>query len=91
MRYYLSSCEYKWTHSKLELEQMWVMRELGQELWEQVNQDGFDLVLLRSNSQTLPSDIYCRCDIYVDVDDTKHGTLFALKYPQAKPVHKVTE
>ena len=90
-RYYLASCEYKWSHvKKTNMEHMWVMRELGQELWKQVNQPGFKLVLIRSNSQTLPEDIYCRCDIYVDVDNNKEGTLFAIKYSDyAKPVTKV--
>lgn len=59
---------------------MWVMRELGQELWKQVNQDGFELVLIRSKSQMLPEELYCRCDIYVDVDDSKRKAfLFAIK------------
>lgn len=88
-RYYLASTEYKWSHArKPRMENMWVMRELGQELWKQVNQDGFELVLIRSQSQSL--DRFCRCDIYVDVDNNKEGTLFAIKYSEvAKPVTKV--
>ena len=69
---------------------MWVMRELGQDLWKQCNEDGFQLKYIRSNSQTLPGDMYCRCDIYVDVDDHNAGTLFAIKYSEVtKPVSKV--
>lgn len=86
MRYYLDMCEYKWTHAKQKMEDMWVMRQLGQELYKACLQPGFNLVYIRSNSQTLPGDIYCRCDIYVDVENHKQGTLFALKYPKAKPV-----
>jgi len=65
------------------MENIWVRRELGDELFKQCNQDGFNLVMLHSNSQTLPSDMYCRCDIYVDVENSKQGTLFALKFQEA--------
>jgi len=84
MRYYLGSCEYKWTHARTDMEQMWVMRELGQDLFRTVESNGWTWTLLRSNSLSLPSDIYCRCDIYVDIEDSKHATHFALKYPKAQ-------
>jgi hypothetical protein len=61
------------------MEHMWVRRELGEELYAQCNQPGFELVYIRSNSQTLPEDVYCRCDVYVDVEDSKQSTLFALR------------
>jgi len=80
MRYYLGQCEYKWNHARMEMEDLWVRRELGDELFLQCNQLGFDLVYVRSDSQTLPGDTYCRCDIYVDVEDSKQATLFALKH-----------
>jgi hypothetical protein len=83
MRYYLGSCEHKWTHAKTSMEQMWVMRELGEELYKTIESNGWEWTLLRSNSQTLPGDIYCRCDIYVDVPNTKQATYFFLKFPQA--------
>jgi hypothetical protein len=61
---------------------MWVRRELGEELFRQCNQPGFELVYIRSNSQTLPEDVYCRCDVYVDVEDSRQSMLFALQgYP----------
>ena len=88
MRFYLGSCEYKWTHARTSMEQMWVMREIGTELYKYIEQKQWKQTLLRSNSQTLPSDIYCRCDVYVDVDDSKEATLFALKYDHAKCVEK---
>lgn len=78
MRYYLGSCEYKWTHAHKSMEHMWVQREIGTEAFKQCNQPGFELVYIRSNSQTLPEDIYCRCDVYVDVEDSKQAVLFAL-------------
>lgn len=80
MRYYLGTCEYKWTHARSSMEQIWIRRELGDELYTTVESNGWEWVLLRSNSQTLPGDVYCRCDIYVDVDDGAAGTLFALKH-----------
>ena len=68
------------------MENMWVMRALGQELWKQCNQPGYEIELVRSNSQTLPEDIYCRCDVYVTVDDTKKDSvLFPIKFSQARP------
>lgn len=82
MRYFLGQCEYKWTHVSTDMETLWVRRELGDELFRQCNQPGFDLVYLRSSSQTLPGDIYCRCDIYVDVEDSKEATLFAIQYSE---------
>jgi hypothetical protein len=87
MRYYIGSCEYKWSHAKTSMEQMWVMRELGTDLYKLIEQQNWEWKLIRSNSQTLPDDVYCRCDIYVEIPDSKQGTLFALKFPQAQPVH----
>ena len=71
------------------MEQIWTMRELGTELYKTIEENNWELVLLRSNSQTLPEDIYCRCDIYVEIPDTKQGTMFVLKYPQAKLVEEI--
>jgi len=89
MRYYLSSCEYKWTHAKTHMEPMWIMRELGEDLFKTVESNDWNWTWLRSDSQTLPSDVYCRCDIYVDIPNTKQATLFLLKYPQAQLVEKI--
>lgn len=88
MRYYLGSCEYKWTHAKTHMESMWIMRELGQDLYKLVEENNWDWKLIRSNSQSLPGDIYCRCDVYVEIPNTKQGTLFVLKYPHAIPLEK---
>jgi hypothetical protein len=72
------------------MENMWIMRELGQDLWKQCNQEGFKLKYVRNNSQILPGDIYCSCDIYVDVSDHKAGIMFAIKYSEVTtPVSKV--
>ena len=87
-RYFLGQCEYKWTHARGRMENFWVMRELGQELWKQVNQDGFELVLIRSQSQSL--DRFCRCNIYVDVDDSKRKAfLFTIK--NSERIKKLTK
>ena len=90
MRYYLGQCEFKWTHADTKMERMWVMRELGTELYKTVEANDWELVLLKSSSTHLPGDIYCRCDIYVDTNDDKLDTLFVLKYPQAKLLEKIT-
>lgn len=71
------------------MEPMWIMREIGEDLFKIVESNNWNWVWLRSNSQTLPGDIYCRCDVYVEIPDTKQGTLFALKYPQAIAVEKL--
>jgi len=65
------------------------MRELGQDLYKFVEENNWDWKLLRSNSQTLPGDVYCRCDVYVEIPNTKQGTLFVLKYPHAIPLEKI--
>jgi len=89
MRYYLGSCEYKWSHADSSMEQIWIRRELGEELYKTIESNDWKWKLMRSNSQTLPSDIYCRCDIYIQIPNTKQATLFVLKHPQAKLVEKV--
>lgn len=89
MRYYLGQCEYKWTHKETDMEALWVRREVGEELFKTIEQNQWTWILLRSNSHSLPSDIYCRCDIYVEIEDSKHATHFVLKYPQAKLVEKL--
>lgn len=83
MRYYLGQCEYKWTHADSSMEQLWVRREVGDEIYQSVESNRWEWKLLRSTSQSLPEDIYCRCDIYVEIPDSKEGTCFVLKYPQA--------
>jgi hypothetical protein len=89
MRYYLGSCEYKWKHAKTDLEPIWIQREVSTELYKVVEENNWKWVWLRSNSETLPGDMYCRCDIYVEIPDTKQGTYFVLKYPSAQLVEKV--
>jgi hypothetical protein len=83
MRYYLGQLEYKWSHVQTDMEQLWVRRELGDELFKTVEANGWCWVLMRSNSMTLPGDIYCRTLVYVDTDNDKLDTHFMLKFPQA--------
>ena len=68
---------------------LWIRREIGDELFKEVETHGWKWALLRSESQTVPGDIYCRCDIYVDTDNNKHSILFPLKYPNAICVEKI--
>ena len=89
MRYYLGTCEYKWTHKNQAMEQIWIRRELGDDLYLMVEENNWEWVLLRSESQTLPSDIYCRCDIYAEIPDSNQATLFALKFSNVKKVERV--
>jgi hypothetical protein len=85
MRYYLGKCEMKWSH-KDRMEMIWVRRQLGEKLFKEVNQDHCRLEFERSVSEALPGDIYKQVDIYVEIEDTKLGTLFALRYAEAIPV-----
>ena len=71
------------------MEQLWVRRELGDDLFRTVEANAWSWTLLRSNSQSLPGDVYCRCDVYVDAEPSAALTHFALKYPQAKLVSSV--
>ena len=89
MRYYLGQCEYKWTHAESRMEQIWIQRELGDELYKTVESNNWEWKLQRSNSQTMPGDIYCRCDIYVEVPDSKQATLFALKFSNIRKVELI--
>jgi hypothetical protein len=83
MRFYVGSAEMKWSH-KDRMEQIWIRRELGDELFEEIQ--WHTILILRTNSQTLPGDTYKRCDIYVDVEDKKWALLFALKFSKARKV-----
>lgn len=90
MRYYLGQCEFKWTHANTDMEHIWIQRELGEDLYKTVESNNWEWKLLRSSSTSLPGDIYCRCDIYVESNNNKLDTHFALKYPQAKSLEKIT-
>jgi hypothetical protein len=78
----------KWSH-KDQMEQLWIRQELGNRLFEEINLDHHNVTILRSNSQSLPGDIYKRCDIYTNISDERRGILFALTYTQAKLVEKI--
>ena len=86
MRYYLGNCEYKWTHKNTQMEIIWVRREVGEDIFKTVESNDWKWTFLRSESQTMPGDLYCRCDIYVEIPDSKQATLFVLKYHRAKLV-----
>ena len=79
-RVYIGQCEYKWAHAMMHMEQLWVRREVGDELYKTVEANGWKWKLLRSNSTSLPGDTYCRCDIYVELPDSAEATLFRLTY-----------
>jgi len=89
MRYYIATCEYKWTHKNEAMERIWIQREVGDALYRTVEENNWEWVLLRSESQTLPGDIYCKCDIYVEIPNSKEATLFALKYSKATLMEKI--
>ena len=90
MRYYLGQCDFKWKHAHGNLELIWIRRELGDELYKTIESNNWTWKLQHSKSQTLPDDIYCRCDIYVEIPNSKQATHFVLKYPQAKQMEKIT-
>jgi hypothetical protein len=71
------------------MEKLWVRRELGEDLFRTVEENNWIWVLIRTKSNTLPDDIYCRTLIYVDSNDDKLDTHFVLKFPQVRLVEKV--
>ena len=89
MRYYLGQCEYKWSHVHTDMEKLWIRRELGDELCKTVDRNRWSWVVLRTHSALLPSDIYCRCDIYADSHDDKLDTHFVLKFPHVKTIERI--
>ena len=89
MKYFLGQCEYKWKHADSRMEQIWIQRELGDELYKTVESNNWEWKLQRSNSQTMPEDIYCRCDIYAEIPDSKQATLFALKFSNVRKVELI--
>jgi len=88
MRYYIGQCEYKWSHVNKPMEAMWIQREIGADIFKTIEENDWQWIWIHSNSQTLPGDVYCRCDIYVEIPNSKQGTWFMLKYPEAKLVEK---
>lgn len=68
------------------MEIIWVRRELGEDIFKTVESNDWKWTFLRSESQTMPGDLYCRCDIYIDLPSSKEATLFVLKYPRARLV-----
>jgi hypothetical protein len=89
MRYYLGQCEFKWTHANTQIEKIWVQRELGEELYKIVETNDWKWTLMHSDSISLPGDMYCRCNIYVEIPNSKQATHFLIKYPRAKQVEKI--
>ena len=57
--------------------------------YKTVESNNWEWKLQRSNSQTMPGDIYCRCDIYAEVPDSKQATLFALKFSNVRKVELI--
>ena len=88
MRYYLAQCEYKWSHADTNMEHIWIRRELGEDLYTTIESNGWEWCLLRTSSTSLPGDIYCRCDIYVESNNDKLDTVFQIKFPQSRAVPK---
>lgn len=79
MRYFVGMAQMKWSH-KDRLEQLWIQRELGDELFNEINRGYCKIKILRSDSHIAG---YKRCDVYVDIEDDKRAIWFGLKFPQA--------
>lgn len=88
MRYYLGQLEYKWTHAHTELEHVWIRQTTGDTVYNTVANNNWEWVLLRTRSQSLPPDIYCRTLVYADSQNDKRDTHFQLKFPNIKPVER---
>jgi len=86
MKYYLGQCTYKWSHQDTRAELLWIRQELGNELFLTIEENSWEWQLERSSATHLPGDVYCQCNIYVEVPDSKQATLFALKFSNIKKV-----
>jgi len=59
---------------------LWIRRAVGDEIFNEVEDNNWDWHLVRTPSMGIPGDIYCDCGIYVSVPHSKEGTIFSLKY-----------
>lgn len=68
----------KWTH-KDKLRDMWVRRQLGDELYTQLHNDYVDLIYIEIPSRYLPDEAYKDVQIFAEIRDPKMGMWFKLK------------
>jgi len=89
MKHYVGSCEYKWTHVGTRMEQMWIQRAVGEELYTDVEKNNWSWALKQTGAASVPSDIYCHCEIFVELPNIKQSTLFLIKYSDLIVTDKV--
>lgn len=87
MRFYVGMVECKKHHDE-RMESIWIRQKLGEEMYEDINQDWCKIILLRSNPFGLPADIYKRIDVYVEIENPLRATWFSVKYPNARQLEK---
>ncbi len=80
MKHYVGSCEYKWTHVGSPMEKLWIQRAVGNELYTTVEKNNWCWALKHTKAFSIPGDIYCHCEIFVELPDANQSTLFLLKY-----------
>jgi hypothetical protein len=73
----------KWTH-KDKLRDLWVQRQLGDELYTELQSDYVDLVYIEVPSWHMPNDMYKDVQVFAEIRDPKMSMWFKLKQPKPK-------
>ena len=74
---YIDTVSMKWTHLNTKLESLWIRRQLGDPKFFAVAEY---MNIKAKPSKTLPSDVYCDVDIFVNFRDPKKAMWYDLTY-----------
>ena len=85
MRYYLGNCDFKWKHTSEhgnpKMEYIWVRRQLGEKLAKEIEQNNYELELVKTEG--VVPDLFCKCHIFVHIKNKYEALLFNLKNSKA--------
>ena len=69
MRYYLGNCDFKWKHTSEhgnpKMEYIWVRRQLGEKLAKEIEQNNYELELVKTEG--IVPNLFCKCHIFVHI------------------------
>lgn len=80
MLFWICYIECKLHHNE-RMEDIWIRREVGDDLWYTMNQDWCNIVKRQKVPNSLPSDVFKGVDVYLEIEDSKRSSWFALAYP----------
>ena len=78
MKIYVDTVPMKWHHRE-KLRDMLVQRELGEKLYQELQQDYIELIYEEEPARALPHDRYKEVHVYAKITDAKKAMWFALK------------